>query len=273
MNGHVLRILRAEALKQHRRMSGSKLVFFSMLLWPLLQLSTTYYTVLPVAFAGTGSGWRGVADPAELLAFLATGALAFSCFYALVQSAWHFSFERQTGTLELLFLTPANRLALVVANGIGALLQNAWLFVCFAVAMLGATDAVHLAHPAMLAVVFLALMLPAIAWGAFLNSLLIFSRDSAFLHTLFDEPMRFLSGAQVPTFALPVGAAAIGGLFPLTISLDLVRAALIEGAELTALLPRLGRLLAMTAALVALAAVLLKAGERRAMRTGQLRLF
>jgi len=43
-----LRVVAAEALKQHRRIFGQPLVVFSMLVWPLLTLATTYYTVLPV---------------------------------------------------------------------------------------------------------------------------------------------------------------------------------------------------------------------------------
>ncbi|MCX4526998.1 MULTISPECIES: ABC transporter permease [unclassified Streptomyces] len=267
------RIGAAEILKQHRRMSGSNLVFFSMLLWPLLQLLTTYYTVRPVVGGAAGSNWSAAADPQQLLAFLATGALGFSFFFALVQSAWHFSFERQTGTLELLFLSPVPRLVMVVANGFGALLQNAWLFLCFSLTLFLVTDVVRPAHPAMFLVAFLALLLPAVAWGAFLNSLLIFSRDSAFLFTIFDDPMAFASGARIPVTALPGGIAAIGTVLPLTGSLRVVRGALLEGKDVGDLAGTLASLAAVTVALLLLASLMLRLGERRAQRTGQLRLF
>ncbi|GAA3836166.1 ABC transporter permease [Sphaerisporangium flaviroseum] len=271
---HAAKVFRAEALKQHRRVFGSKLVVFSMLIWPLMQLAATYYTVRPLAATpGIAGRWPLAADPERLLAFLATGTLGFTFFFSLVQSAWHFSFERVTGTLESLFLSPANRLAIVVGNGFGALVQNAWLFACFMVALFTALDVVRVAHPAMYAVVFLALLLPAIAWGAFLNSLLIFSRDSAFLYTLLDDPMWFASGVRLPLFALPGWIRVFGSVLPLTGSLAVVRGALLDGQTLGALAPDLVMLAVLSGLLLLAAVTALRLGEANAQRTGQLRLF
>lgn len=271
---HAFRVFRAEALKQHRRIFASKLVVFSMLIWPVLQLAATYYTVSPLAATpGIAERWPLAADPERLLAFLATGALGFTFFFSLVQSAWHFSFERQTGTLELLFLSPANRLVLVVANGFGALVQNAWLFACFTIAAFTLLDVVHVAHPAMYAVIFLAMLIPAIAWGALLNSLLIFSRDSAFLYTLLDDPMWFVSGVRLPLFALPGWLRAIGSVVPLTGSLVVVRGALLDGQGLGDLAGELVGLAVLSTILLLAAVGALRAGEARAQRTGQLQLF
>ena len=66
----------------------------------------------------------------------------------------------------------------------------------------------HVAHAGMYAVAVLALLLPAVAWGAFLNSLLMFSRDSAFLYTLLDDPLWFVAGVRLPLFALPAWVKA-----------------------------------------------------------------
>jgi ABC-2 type transport system permease protein len=271
---HALRVFAAEALKQHRRIFGSKLVIFSMLVWPLLQLATTYYTVLPVlGTPGVAARWPLVAEPGRLLAFLAAGALAYTFFFALVQSAWHFSFERISGTLELLFLSPASRLALVLANGATALAQNAWLFGCFAVAAAVATGTLHVAYWGMYAVAALAVLLPAIAWGAFLNSLLIFSRDSAFLYTLLDDPLWFVSGVRLPLFALPIGIKVVGLAFPLTSSLVVLRGALLDGAGVRALGGSLALLGGLCVVLLVGTVVLLRVGEAHAQRTGSLQLF
>ncbi|MGR6923353.1 ABC transporter permease [[Actinomadura] parvosata] len=262
---HAMRVLRAEALKQHRQIFGSKLVLFSMLVWPLLQLAEAYYMLHPLQ-GGDSGGQR-------LLAFLATGTLGFTFFFSLVQSSWHFSMERQSGTLELLFLSPANRLVVVIANGFGALVQNVWLFVSFSVAMFWWLGVVDVAHPGMYAVVFLALLVPAVAWGAFLNSLLIFSRDSAFVYTLLDDPMWFVSGVRLPTSALPELVRAGGSVLPLTGSLAIVRGALLDGQGVGDLAGELATLAGLSAALLLAAVVALRAGEARAQRTGQLRLF
>ena len=269
-----LRVVAAEALKQHRRIFGRPLVVFSMLIWPALTLATTYYTVLPVIGApGAAQRWPLVADPHRLLAFLGAGALAYTFFFSLVQSAWHFSFERVSGTLEALFLSPASRMALVLGNGATALAQNAWLFGCFAVVAAFATGMLHPANVGMYAVAGISLVLPAIAWGAFLNSLLMFSRDSAFLYTLLDDPLWFVAGVRLPLFALPVWIKAIGLAFPLTTSLTVLRGALLDGQTLTGLLGPLAWLSGLTVALFALAAGLLRVGEAHAQRQGSFQMF
>ncbi|MEU7034805.1 ABC transporter permease [Streptomyces sp. NPDC046237] len=268
---HALRVFAAEALKQHRRLFGQPLVAFSMLVWPVLQLATTYYTLRPVATASpAAANWPLAADPDRLLAFLATGTLAYAFFFSLVQSAWHFSFERATGTLELLFLSPAGRLTLMIANGAGALLQNAWLLTCFTVAALTGFGALSVSAWWMYGVVFLALLVPAVAWGAFLNSLLVFSRDSAFLYTILDEPLWFVSAVRLPHFALPAAIQVVGAVFPLTGSLIAVRGALLEHRTLTDLAPALLGLTALSALLLGAAAVILRVGEARSQRTGRL---
>jgi ABC-2 type transport system permease protein len=270
----ILRVFAAEGLKQHRRIFGRPLVVFSMLVWPVLTLLTTYYTVLPVIDApGAALRWPESADASRLLAFLGAGALAYTFFFSLVQSAWHFSFERISGTLEALFLSPASRMALVLANGAGALAQNAWLFGCFAVAAALSTGLLHVAHAGMYAVALVALLLPAVAWGAFLNSLLMFSRDSAFLYTLLDEPLWFVSGVRLPLFALPVWIKTIGLAFPLTTSLAVLRGALLDGRTVTELRSGLIGLAALSVVLFGLAALVLRVGEAHAQRTGSHQLF
>lgn len=269
-----LRIFAAEARKQHRRIFGRPIVVFSMLVWPVLTLATTYYTMLPVLGSPAAvARWPLAADPHRLAAFLAAGALAYTFFFSLVQSAWHFSFERVSGTLEALFLTPASRLALVVANGSGALVQNAWLFGAFAIAAAAASGTLRVASPWMYPVAIVALLVPAVAWGAFLNSLLMFSRDSAFLYTLLDDPLWFVSGVRLPLFALPLWIKAIGLAFPLTTSLAVLRGLLLEGQGVRQLAGDLALLGALSAVLFGLTAMLLRVGERHAQRTGSLQLF
>ncbi|MCX5231565.1 ABC transporter permease [Streptomyces sp. NPDC006553] len=270
---HALRVFAAETLKQHRRLFGQPLVVFSMLVWPVLQLATTYYTLRPVATASRAAeNWPLAADPERLLAFLATGTLAYAFFFSLVQSAWHLSFERTTGTLELLFLSPVGRLTLMIANGAGALLQNAWLLTCFTVAALTGFGTLSVSAWWMYGIVLLALLIPAVAWGAFLNSLLVFSRDSAFLYTILDEPLWFVSGVRLPHFALPAAVQVAGAVFPLTGSLLAVRGALLEHRTAGELAPTLLGLGALSALLLVAAALILRVGEARARKTGALSL-
>ena len=268
------RVLLAEALKQHRTLFGSKLVFFSLLIWPGLQLALAYYAFQPFAHApGLAARWSLASDPRAIFLFFTTGALGFTFFWSLVQSAWHFSFERASGTLELLFLSPANRLTLVVANGAMALVQNTWLFFAFSVALFWLVGGLHVANPLMLLVAFLGLLIPAVAWATLLNSVFLFSRDSGFLYTILEDPMSFFAGVRIPRLALPLWAQLTGLIFPLTTSLIVLRGALLQNATLLDIWPQLLALLGISALLLALATLTLRLGEDHARRIGSLTLF
>jgi ABC-2 type transport system permease protein len=271
---HAWRVVRAEALKQHRTLFGSRLVYFSLFVWPALQLATAYYTFQP--FAGTpglAQRWSLAADPRAVFLFFTTGTLGYIFFWSLVQSAWHFSFERFAGTLELLFLSPANRLALILANGAAALAQGTWLFLCFAVGLLAVVGGLRMSSPLMFAVAFVGLLVPAVAWAALLNSVFIFTRDSGFLYTILEEPMSFFAGVRIPPLALPIWARIAGLLFPLATSLAILRGALLEGATLATLWQPLAFLGVVSALMLLAAAWLLRRGEEHARRSGSLTLF
>jgi ABC-2 type transport system permease protein len=101
----------------------------------------------------------------------------------------------------------------------------------------------------------------------------MFSRDSAFLYTLLDDPLWFVAGVRLPLFALPIWVKAIGLAFPLTTSLTVLRGALLDGQTVTGLLGPLAWLAGLTVALFALAAGLLRVGEAHAQRQGSFQMF
>lgn len=271
---YALRVLAAESLKQHRNLFGSRFVVFSLLLWPIIELGTAYYAFKPFESApGLAERWALAADGRSIVLFFATGVLGYTFFYSLVQSAWNFAFERHLGTLELLFLTPANRFVLVLANGAMAMAQSTWLFLVFAIGLFAVVGGLEIAHPGMVGVAFVGLLVPAIAWGTFLNSLFMFSRDAGFLYTIFQQPMEFFSGVRIPLFALPGWAQLVGVAFPLTGSLLVLRGSLLEAGMLSDLWPQLLGLAVLSALLLLVSAWLLRVGERRARRTGSLVLF
>lgn len=268
------RIILAESHKQHRSLFGSSFVYFSLLIWPGIQLATVYYTFKPFLDVPQFTNHWSLANiPHGLFLFVATGMLGFIFFWSLVQSAWQFSWERYNGTLELLFLTPANRLVLILANGATALIQSTWLFLIFIAGLIAIVGGLRVAHPGMFVVAFLGLLIPAIAWGAFLNSIFIFSRDSGLLYSLLEEPMSFFSGARLPLTAMPVWIQTVGTIFPLTTSLIVLRGALLEAAGVTDLWPHLLLLAGLSLMLLLLSSYLLRKGEDRARQNGDYNLF
>jgi ABC-2 type transport system permease protein len=268
------RVIVAEALKQRRNLLGNWPTYFSLLIWPGLQLATAYYTYRPFFDVQSFTEhWSLAATPQGIFLFVATGILGYVFFWSLVQSAWQFSFERFNGTLELLFLTPANRLVLVTANSVMALVQSVWLFFVFILGLVTLIGGLHVANPAMFIVAFLGLFFPAVAWGTFLNSIFIFIRNAEFLFTFLDEPLSFFAGVRIPLLALPMWAQVVGFIFPLTISLIVLRGILLTAATLATLWPQLLILLALSIVLLATAGWLLKIGEKHAQTRGSLTLF
>ena len=268
------RVVLAELLKQHRTLFGSSHMYFSMLIWPVLELATIYYTFRPVLDApDVAVHWAVAGDVRTVLLFFITGMLGFLLFRSSVQASWQFSFERFNGTLETLFLTPVNRLVLIVANGAGALIQNVWLFLTFSIGLMVIVGGLHMSSPAMLLVAFLGLLVPALCWATFLNSVCIFSRDSTFVFTLMESTMPFFSGTRIPLQAFPLWARIVSTFFPLTTSLIVLRGAMLSNETLLELWPSLLFLTGFSVIMLLMAAIILKKGEAHARLYGTLTLF
>ena len=70
--------------------------------------------------------------------------MSYTCFWSMVQNAWSMANqERKGGTLEITFLSPANRLAMMYGRALGALIQEVWMFCCFSVFILVYTKAIQ----------------------------------------------------------------------------------------------------------------------------------
>ena len=178
-----LLVMKAEIKKQQQNDYHSYFVYFSLLVWPILGFWEIYYTYRPFEAQGR-----------ELLAFLGTGFMAYTCFWSMVQNAWSMSNqERKNGTLEIAFLTPANRfslrLAMVYGKALGALLQEVWMFCCFCIFVLFYTKTLRWDNLALLPLFLMLLLAASTVWGGMLNAVFLFSRDASILMDLFDAPM------------------------------------------------------------------------------------
>lgn len=273
MNKHMLNSIRAEAIKQHKSVYHSSLMYFSMLIWPVLHLFTSYYSYKP--FEGSAASeivakWVG---EDMIFAFILFGYISYMFFKCFVQSAWRFSYERVSGTLELIYLTPASRLGVMLGNAFASLFESAWMFTVFCVGALVFFTSLKVSGIFMPFIAVLSLVIPSICWGIFMNSLFMFSRDSGIFFTLFQAPMELFGGAKVPYLAFPIWAKLIGGAFPLTWSANIVRKIFMQGAELADIRIELLILSLICVGLVLLTLLLLKKGEAYARRTGNMALF
>ncbi len=224
-----LKVLLAEIKKQHRNYFYSRTIYISLFLWPILSFITTNYSFH--AFDLTKSKIPYI-TPENVVVYLLLGYMCMSFFRSLVQSAWRFSFERFHGTLELIFLSPGNRAAVLLGNAVSSLFESIAVIVVFTVSVLAFKSKVLSVRLLPCIVVFLLITCMAIVWGMFLNSLFLFSRDTNFLYTVLEEPMEIFSGVKVPVTLFPFWAKVIGAVFPLTYAIEAVRRTMLMESSL-----------------------------------------
>ncbi len=262
--------LLAEIKKQHKNYFHSKTIYISLFLWPILSFITTYYGFQ--AFDLTKCKVPYITSD-NVVVYLLLGYMCMSFFRSLVQSAWRFSFERYNGTLELIFLSPSNRVAVLLGNAVSSLFESVFVMVVFTITMLIIKSEVIYVQLLPCMVVFLLVTGMAMAWGIFLNSLFLFSRDSGFLFTILEEPMEIFSGVKVPTLLFPLWAKVLAAVFPLTYAIEAVRRIMLLGSSLYDIR---GFLLCGSVIIVLLILVvlrILKLVERHVRTTGNMALF
>ncbi|USG66276.1 ABC transporter permease [Brevibacillus ruminantium] len=265
-------LLAAEIKKEHRHSFHSRMVYFSLLIWPVVMFVTAYYSFAPFRMGADSPLARFVA-PDQLPLFLLTGYLGYIFFWCLVQSAWQMSFERQAGTMEMIFISPVNRLVFIYGRSLSSLLEGVWLFFTFALLAVVLVGGIQISGWWAIPLSFLILLSSAVVWGGFLSVLFLFSRDASFLYTVLDEPMLIFSGVRLPPLAFPFWAKLLSFCFPLTYALDLIRALLMKGSGLTELAQELFLLAGVLSLLVAASVFLLKRAERHMKRTGNMVLY
>lgn len=216
----ILLVIKAEILKQQRHDYRSAFVYFSLLIWPILGFFEVYYTYKPFEF----TGYMGISNSGELLAFLGTGFMAYTCFWSMVQNAWSMANQERTGgTLEITFLSPANRMAMLYGRALGALMQETWMFSCFCIFILFYTNTIQINNLFLLPLVFVLLILSSTIWGGMLNAIFMFSRDASIVMNVFDTPMVLFSGTRIPRDCFPQWAQVISLFFPLTYCINIIR--------------------------------------------------
>lgn len=265
-----LKTMTAEMKKQHKNYFHSKTIYISLFLWPILSFITTYYNFRSFDLSKSRVPYI-TAD--NVVIYLLLGYMCMSFFRSLVQSAWRFSFERYHGTLELIFLSPSNRAAVLLGNAISSVFESVVVIVIFTVSMLIMKYEVIKLRFLPCIVVLLLVTGMAIVWGMFLNSLFLFSRDTNFLYTVLEEPMEIFSGVKVPATLFPFWAKAVSAIFPLTYAVEAVRKVLLLGSTLYDIRSfLLIGILIMGMLLIAII-IILKAVEKHIRITGNATLF
>ena len=265
-----LKAMKAEMLKQHKIYFHSKVIYVSLFIWPVLCFISTYFSFKPF---NIGSSTVSYLSEKNLLVFILLGYICLSLFRSLVQSAWNFSFERIAGTLEYIYLSPVNRLAVILGNTISSLFESVWVMIVFSVSIFILNpEQLNINIPAAI-ITFSLMIIMALMWGMLLNALFLFSRDSGFLFTILEEPMEIFSGVKVPTAIFPLWAKLISFIFPLTYALEAIRKVFLNGDDLNKIQGFIISSVFIILVMFLLINFCLKLGEKHAKKTGNMTLF
>lgn len=270
MMRNIMLTMKAEIIKQQQYDYHSYFVWCSLLIWPVLGFLEVYYMYKPFAF----DGYSGIQNSGNLLAFLGTGYMAYTCFWSMVQNAWSMSWqEREQGTLEIAFLTPANRLAMNYGKALGALVQEVWMFGCFCLFVLFYTRTLSWGNLWALPLFLLLLLFSSMIWGGMLNVIFLYSRDASMIMDVFDAPMILFAGTRIPVPCFPVWARIVSLFFPLTYCLNIIRFILgIQGRGYQ-IWPNFIGLILCLAAMAMITVYLLRKVEKHNRETGELQFY
>jgi ABC-2 type transport system permease protein len=266
-----LKVVKGEIYKQHRNSFHSKITYFSLLIWPILHFSNAYFSYKP--FSLDNLKFIQLDSNDKLISFLLIGFLTYLSFKSLMQSAWQMSYERSNGTLETIFLSPANRLSILYGRTLGALFENIWMFFVFTIFMLFIIGAIPIAHIIYLPVCFLLIIVTATFWGGLLNAIFLFSRDASILFMILDDPMMLFSGVRIPVALFPVWAQVIGFIFPLTHVLFVIRDLLLLGTLSPSSINSLWYLVIELALMLMITLLVVKRAEHHARVNGNLTFY
>lgn len=269
---YFLKVVKAEMRKQHMNYFHNKSIYISLFLWPMLVFLSTFYGYKPFNMDRIRNHVSYL-NSSNVILFVLIGYMCMSFFRSLVQSAWRFSTERIFGTLELIYLTPANRLSFVLGNAISSVFESVWLFVVFSSLILCIKGSAFKANLASSFVGIILVIVLSLIWGMFLNSLFLYSRDSGFLFTILEEPMEIFAGVKIPTVVFPLWAKLLSYVFPLTYTADILRRALLGNESLYDLRFYILISIFVAAVMLSAATALLKSGEAHAKETGSMSLF
>lgn len=270
----VLRVILAEMRKNYKQFFFTYYTLFWILILPLSNGILYYFMYLPFTKSSISFEWLGRILTVDIIGFTLVGQLAYTFFLSTLLAGAIFEWERAQGTFEMMLLSPANRLAILLGNTFGASIRYLWLLIGTVFFFSFSFNIGILVNDFI--AVFLSLLLSLLAlltFGLTLAAFSIYSRRGGLIAIACQEPVAYVSGLVVPQNALPQTLAQAGYLIPLTIGLIALRLSLLGGALLQDIELLLLSLLIMIVVYVVLAHFLIKIAEKSAKTKGTLALF
>ena len=200
-------------------------IFFETIL-PLLSIMAYLYV------------YRYLGAPDRFVSFVVLGGAMVAFWLAVVWGIAHqLYWEKQSGNLELYFVSPVSPMAIMLGMATGSLINTSTRAVAAVAAGIFVFGATFQASGALAAMGVLILTLVALYFlGMMLASIfLVYGREGEHFAQVLQEPVFFASGFYYPISTLPMVVQIAASVLPLTIGLDAMRQLLIAGV--TGILP------------------------------------
>lgn len=244
--------------------------------WELVWMIYSIADCLAVSFIGLGMGALGGASSVNtefMVLYLLIGTLVWRfltmIFYWITELI---SIERWEGTIEYTLMAPIHRLTHMAGQTLFALLYGI-LFTGVILAVTVYVFKIDLSQADLLAggVMLVAGSFSFVGISIMASVLpLLFPERGAQMTHVFIALLLLVSGVYYPVSVLPQALRALAAYSPATYVLEGVRMALLEGAGVGLLWPKIWPVLLMGAALIPLGSWVFSLGERYAKKTGKL---
>jgi ABC-2 type transport system permease protein len=232
---------------------------------PLLTLSAYIYL------------YKMLNAPPEFAGFVVIGGTMIAFWVnVLWNMSAQFYWEKETGNLEIYFVTPVSRMAILLGMALGGIVNTTLRAIVILVAGTFIFQAPLVVHEPLTA--FLLFMLTIIALYAlgmlFASLFMLYGREAWHTANLLQEPVYFFSGSYFPMSSqiVPYAIQLLSSLIPLTFGLDALRKVIIQGQGISDVWSNVVALLVFIVILLPLARFALNYMENLGKKEGRLTL-
>lgn len=185
-----------------------------------------------------------------------------------------FYWEKETGTLEVYFIAPISRMAILLGMALGGIVNTTLRAVAILVAGTLIFQVPLVLHEPLTALgLFFLTIIALYALGMMFASLfMLYGREAWHTANLLQEPVQFLSGTYFPASKLPSMVQLFASLIPLTVGLDGIRRVVILGEGIVSVWPNVVALVIFILILLPLAKLSLSFMENLGKKEGRLTL-
>jgi ABC-2 type transport system permease protein len=176
--------------------------------------------------------YKMLGAPSQFTSFVVIGGTMIAFWVnVLWNMSAQFYWEKETGTLEIYFVAPISRMAILLGMALGGFVNTTLRAVAIVVAGIFIFQApIVVSEPLTALLVFFLTIVALYALGMLFASLfMLYGREAWHTANLLQEPVYFLSGSYFPITYLPFIVQLAASFLPLTFGLDGIRRVMVLG--------------------------------------------